>query len=81
MKMEKEALFHFDNRNPDLLVSLMKQYGSDNQTFAGKNEKGERVLFHIFSNEIVVTTFQNNGWMRINYYDENGFFAGETYEK
>ena len=29
---------------------------------------------------IVVSTFQDNGWVRVNYYDEKGFPCGETFD-
>ena len=79
--MEKFNFIHFDGNNPDLLKSLMKSYGKSESAFIGTNENGETVSISIYPDKIILETYQNNGWSRKNYYDENGYPNGETYEK
>ena len=46
------------------------------------NEKGENVIILCLTdNHILVTTAQNNGWIRMNEYDDKGNMIGEIYEK
>jgi len=71
----------FNGNNPELLKNLMASYGNCNYPFFGKNANGESVSISIFPDKIVYVTFQGNGWIRKNYYDENGYPNGETYEK
>lgn len=59
---------------------MMELYGDSQAPFGGANEAGEDVLVSIAHDSIVVSTFQKNGWLRKNYYDENGFDAGETFD-
>ena len=59
---------------------LMELYGDSQTAYGGVNEEGEDVLVSIARDGIVVSTFQKNGWLRKNYYDENGSSEGETFE-
>lgn len=44
------------------------------------NEDGEDVVIVLEQGEgMEMKTFQNNGWVRVNYYDENGAHDGETF--
>mgnify|MGYP000879108054 CR=1 FL=1 len=38
----------------------------------GKNKKGEEEHINVFENGIVLTTMQEDGQIRINYYKKNG---------
>lgn len=64
--------------DPAVRRKLMTEY-ADCRGFQGKNEKDEIVWVSISSDEITVATYQSNGWVRVNYYDENGLAAGEAY--
>ena len=68
----------FNNRETRIL--LMKEFGDSKQAFSGINEDGEAILISIAKDSIVVKTNQSNGWVRVNYYDENGNHEGETFE-
>ena len=46
----------------------------------GKNTDGEDMNISFSEDEVVTKTYQNNGWLRVNYYDENGFMECETFE-
>ena len=59
---------------------LMELYGNSETAYGGVNEEGEDVLVSIARDGIVVSTFQKNGWLRKNYYDENGYADGETFD-
>lgn len=70
----------FDGNNPKLLRSLMEKHGNSKFPFYGENEDGERVEIHIGKSNIVYKTYQKNGWLRANYFDENGLPDGEIFE-
>ena len=61
-------------------VELMRLYGDSKFPFSGVNEDGERVLVSINPDSIIVNTYQSNGWVRVNYYDESGYNDGETFD-
>jgi len=65
---------------PEGRRELMKVYGNSAFPYGGHNADGEAVLVSILPNEITVRTNQSNGWVRVNYYDENGLNAGETFD-
>lgn len=58
----------------------MKEFGDSKQAFSGINEDGEAILISIAKDSIVIKTNQSNGWVRVNYYDENENPEGETFE-
>lgn len=59
---------------------LMKLYGESTFPYVGTNADGEEVKVSITKTSIVVQTYQSNGWVRVNYYDEEGLAAGETFD-
>jgi hypothetical protein len=59
---------------------LMHKYGEGSQPYDGVNEDGEQVIVSISTDSVVVKTYQGNGWTRVNYYDEEGYPDGETFE-
>lgn len=70
----------FDNSKPSVLCSLMEEYGDSKYPFFGENEDGERTEIHIAEDSIIYKTYQKNGWVRVNYFDENGIEDGETFD-
>lgn len=60
--------------------ALIDLYGDSKTMFFGTNEDGEHVLLSIASTGIVLKTEQENGWVRVNYYDENGCSVGEGFD-
>lgn len=56
---------------------VMQNY---NGIYSGENTDGEAVLVTICSTALKITTSQNNGWIRINWYDASGLPAGETFD-
>ena len=64
--------------DPDCKVRLMRKYGHCTP-FEGTNSEGERIVLSIAPESILLETYQRNGWIRQNWYDENGFPNGETF--
>ena len=62
------------------LVNCMAEYGNSKTSFSGKNENGETVFVHVASDNIIIDTYQSNGWVRRNFYNANGIPEGETFE-
>lgn len=70
----------FDSSNPELIRNLMEKYGNSEYPYHGKNEDGQDVEIHIGKTSVIYKTFQSNGWVRVNYFDENGYSDGETFD-
>lgn len=77
-KRLNELAAHFDHS--EVRKTLMKEFGESETAYSGVNADGEDVLLSIFSDHIVVSTNQRNGWVRVNYYDADGYAEGETYK-
>lgn len=60
---------------------LIKKYGNSNTMFTGENADGEMVTVSIDKDRgIVLKTYQNNGWVRVNYYNKEGIAEGEGFD-
>lgn len=59
---------------------IIKEYGDSNMPYSGVNQYGEDVELHVSYDGIVLKTYQDNGWVRINYYDSDGHNDGETFD-
>jgi len=70
----------FDSDNPSMLRNLMKEYGDIEYPLFGKNDQGEDTEIHISKDSIIYKTYQSNGWLRVNYYGEDGYPEGESFE-
>ena len=70
----------FDPHDLKGMCKLMDKYGNSNTMFPGKNEAGERTHISIFPDKIVVSTFQDNDWIRKNTYYRDGS-SDETFER
>lgn len=70
----------FDSTDPALLRSLMAEYGDSKYPFYGESACGEKTEIHIGKEGIIYKTMQKNGWIRVNYFDENGYEAGEAFD-
>lgn len=60
--------------------TLMREFGESQTAYSGVNADGEDVLLSIFTDHITVSTNQHNGWVRVNYYDTDGYAEGETFK-
>lgn len=59
---------------------LIELYADSDTMFFGQNEIGEKVYLSISKDGMVLNTQQENGWVRVNYYDEDGWPTGETFD-
>ena len=66
--------------NPEIRRRMMAEFGESKTAYSGVNADGETVLLSIASDSIIVQTHQNNGWVRVNEYDESGYLIGESYD-
>lgn len=64
---------------PENLKTAMREFGDVNDSFFGKNKKGEDVVIGIKPDGVSITTYQANGWVRNNFYNEEGELEGEMY--
>lgn len=54
---------------------------NESSIYGGKNEENEDVMVFLEKGlEMTIKTFQNNGWLRVNYYTADGYSDGETFE-
>lgn len=60
--------------------TLMREFGESETAYSGVNADGEDVLLSIFSDRIIVSTNQRNGWVRVNFYDADCYAEGETFK-
>ncbi len=60
---------------------LIEKYGDSDTMYVGENEDGEMVAISIDRERgIVLKTNQENGWVRVNYYDKDGIGEGESFD-
>lgn len=78
--MTKTELFTIDPSNFSGLLEIMKTHGNSKFPFVGKNENQESVIISVNPTNIVVDTYQDNGWIRHNTYFDDGV-SEETFEK
>ena len=70
----------FDNiENRREIIRLLSDIDT---ALTGDNENGETVEIHICEGKepLITKTYQENGWVRVNYYDSNGEMTGESFE-
>ena len=79
---KKERLNDLAKNFDDIEVrrTLMREFGDSETAFSGVNENGEDILISIATGSIVVSTYQHNGWVRVNYYNADGYDDGETFK-
>lgn len=59
---------------------LIELYADSDTMFSGVNADGEAVHISIAESGIVLKTEQENGWVRVNYYNAEGEADGETFD-
>lgn len=59
---------------------IMAEYGDSDAAFLGENADGETVEMSVYKDKIIVKTYQNNGWVRVDHYDSDGCYEAEMYE-
>lgn len=59
---------------------ILQDYADSDTMFVGENEDGERVYLSVAHSGMVLRTEQDNGWVRVNYYDDEGCASGESFD-
>ena len=62
------------------IMKAMQTHATVDYALSGTNQDGEQQLISIFSDKIILKTFQSNGWTRINIYHDD-YTCEETFEK
>lgn len=69
-KMNKTITF--DPMDFESIKKIMDEHGDSNMMYPGINANGEETWISPYVNRVVVTTFQENGWTRVNTYWRDG---------
>lgn len=69
-----------DFDNIDNRREIIRLFNDIDTALTGNNENGETVELHISKDALITKTYQANGWVRVNYYDNNGEMTDETFE-
>ncbi len=72
MSNREQRTFTFDPTDRAAMRKLMDENGNGEQLLFGANELGEDTQISVFSDRIIYTTFQQNGWTRRNVYWHDG---------
>ena len=78
MKIPNELSCRFDTAEGR--KEIIWQYADSDTMFTGENSDGETVYLSVSETGMVLKTEQENGWVRVNYYDENGCSTGEGFD-
>ena len=72
MQKNEQLYIYFDPTDQDAMNEIMDKHGGDNTMYPGINEDSETVYISIYSDRIIVSTEQKNGWNRVNTYYRDG---------
>jgi len=65
----------------DVRRELIDKYGDSDTMFTGKNADGEMVTASIDKERgITLKTYQSNGWVRVTYYNKEGYAESEGFD-
>lgn len=72
----------FDSNDFTKMKEIMKEYGNCEFPFYGANQDGADIEIHVSPSSITTKTYQNNGWLRVMYYEliDGSICVSETYE-
>lgn len=70
---------YFDSKDWKGMIELMDKYGDSESPYPGQTENGERTNLSINHDSIVLEVYQDNGWVRQNWYWRDGT-TEETFE-
>ena len=54
------------------MMELMENHEKFPSMLVGENESGEMTELHVYSDHILLVTYQHNNWLRKNYYWSDG---------
>ena len=78
MKIPNELSERFDTQEGR--KRLVELYADSQTMFTGIDADGETVYLAITHNGMTLRTQQENGWVRVNYYDADGCATGESFD-
>ena len=78
MKTPNELSCRFDT--VEGRKEIIQQYADSDIMFTGENSDGETVYLSVSKTGMVLKTEQENGWVRVNYYDADGYSTGESFD-
>ena len=78
MKIPNELSCRFDT--VEGRKEIIQQYADSDPMFTGENSDGETVYLSVSKTGMVLKTEQENGWVRVNYYDADGYSTGESFD-
>lgn len=78
MKIPNELSCRFDTAEGR--KEIIQQYADSDTMFTGENSDGETVYLSVSKTGMVLKTEQENGWVRVNYYDADGYSTGESFD-
>lgn len=78
--MAKDYTLQIDFGDPNSIVDAMKKFGDSRSPYSGSNDEGETILVHIGPTDLILETFQSNGWVRKDFFNEYGELEGQTYD-
>lgn len=78
MKIPNELSERFDTQEGR--KRLVELYADSQTMFTGIDADGETVYLSITHNGMTLRTQQENGWVRVNYYDADGCATGESFD-
>ncbi len=65
---DDEHYITFDPADCDGMRKLIAEYSNSETPFFGRNKVGEDIMIDIFQDKIIITTYQNDGQIRVNEY-------------
>ena len=78
MKIPNELSERFDTQEGR--KRLVELYADSQTMFTGIDADGETVHLSITYDGMTLKTQQENGWVRVNYYDADGCATGESFD-
>lgn len=66
---------------PSAVKAAMRKYGNRKDMLFGENSNGEKQEISIKTDNILLTTYQHNGFIRKNEYDKSGKCVGEFFDE
>lgn len=78
MKIPNELSCRFDT--VEGRKEIVQRYADSDTMFTGENSDGETVYLSVSKTGMVLKTEQENGWVRVNYYDADGHSTGESFD-
>lgn len=78
--MNKTVTINIYFSEPKSVKTNINKYKNLDYMIFGKNTNDEDMDISFSEDGVVTKTYQNNGWLRVNYYDKNGFMECETFE-